>query len=102
MGGAWLLARELATRPGDVPAALAAYERVMVPFVRRKQLSGRRTAGWMVPDSRWRIGLRDRLMSLADTPAGPALLRPGLATAGASIVTGATKPPLGKARAGHR
>jgi 2-polyprenyl-6-methoxyphenol hydroxylase-like FAD-dependent oxidoreductase len=86
MGGAWLLAGELATRPGDVPAALAAYERVMVPFVRRKQLSGRRTAGWMVPDTRWRIGLRDRLMSLADTPAGPALLRPTLATAGASIV----------------
>jgi hypothetical protein len=59
----------------------------MVPFVRRKQASGRRTARWLVPDSRWRISVRDRAITVANLPGGPALLRPTMAVARASVVT---------------
>lgn len=87
MGGAWALARELGARHADLATALAHYERRMVPFVRRKQTTGRRTARWLVPDSRWRISLRDRVMTIANLPGGPALLRPTMAAAHASVVT---------------
>jgi 2-polyprenyl-6-methoxyphenol hydroxylase-like FAD-dependent oxidoreductase len=86
MGGAWVLARQLATHPGELATALTRYEQRMLPFVRRKQRTGRRTARWMVPDSHWRIRLRDRIMSVANLPGGPTLLRPTLATASASVV----------------
>jgi 2-polyprenyl-6-methoxyphenol hydroxylase-like FAD-dependent oxidoreductase len=87
MGGAWVLARELGARHGDLATALAHYERRMLPFIRRKQASGRRTARWLVPDSRWRIRLRDRVITVANLPGGPALLRPTMAVARASVVT---------------
>ncbi|GAB7036560.1 MULTISPECIES: FAD-dependent oxidoreductase [Catenuloplanes] len=85
MGGAWLLAHHLAARPGDVPAALSAYQAEMLPFTRRKQLSGRRAAAWMVPSTRRRLRLRDRLMSIGDLPGGVALLRPLMATTAAGL-----------------
>lgn len=92
MGGAWLLAHHLAARPGDVPGALAAHQAALLPFTRRKQLSGRRAAAWMVPSTRWRRHARDRLMSLAGLPAGPALLRPLMAATAASLPALAAVP----------
>lgn len=43
-------------------------------------------ARWMVPDSHWRIALRDRVMSVANIPFGPTLLSPTMAAASASVV----------------
>ena len=86
MGGAWVLARELGARHGDITTALARYERRMLPFIRRQQSSGRRTSRWMVPDSRWRIRLRERVISVANIPGGPSLLRPAMAVARTSVV----------------
>lgn len=86
MGGAWVLARELGARHRDLATALAHYEQRMLPFIRRKQSSGRRTARWLVPGSRWRIRLRNRVMSVANLPGGPTLLRPTMAVARASVV----------------
>lgn len=87
MGGAWVLAEHLRRRPGDVVAALQAYEQHMLPFVRRTQRSGRATARWLVPASRPRLAVRDRLLGLADLPGGPSLLRPTMRTVAASVVT---------------
>jgi 2-polyprenyl-6-methoxyphenol hydroxylase-like FAD-dependent oxidoreductase len=86
MGGAWVLARELAVHRGDITTALARYERRMLPFIRRKQASGRRTARWLVPDTRWRLSLRNRALTAANLPGGPALLRPTMTAARASVV----------------
>lgn len=86
MGGAWVLAAHLRRRPDDVAAALQAYERHMLPYVRRTQRSGRATARWLVPGSRWRLAVRDRLLGAVDLPGGPVLLRPTMRTVAASVV----------------
>lgn len=84
MAAAWVLAGELGA---GVPAALPAYEARMRPFAEAKQRSGRRAARWMLPDRRWRIALRNRLLGVADLPGGPALVRTAMAGTAASIVS---------------
>ncbi|MGW5050295.1 FAD-dependent oxidoreductase [Actinokineospora sp. NPDC004072] len=84
MAAAWVLAGELAK--ADVPAALPAYEARMRPFAEAKQRSGRRAARWMLPASRWRIALRNRLLGVADLPGGPAVVRTAMAGTASSIV----------------
>jgi 2-polyprenyl-6-methoxyphenol hydroxylase-like FAD-dependent oxidoreductase len=77
MGGAYILAQEL-RRAAPREAAIR-YEQRMRPFVRDRQRSGRRTAQWLVPGSRWRITARALTFAAARVaraaltgPAGPA------------------------------
>ncbi|ASW56185.1 FAD-dependent monooxygenase [Plantactinospora sp. KBS50] len=88
MGGAYVLAEEL-RRGGGVDAALTRYERRMRPFVLAKQRAGRRTAHWLVPDTRWRLAVRAAAFTATALPGVPALLRPALATSGSSVVSAA-------------
>jgi 2-polyprenyl-6-methoxyphenol hydroxylase-like FAD-dependent oxidoreductase len=85
MGGAYVLADELAAGSG-MTAALQRYETRVKPAVERKQAAGRRTAAWLVPDSRWRLAVRDRILRLATLPRFTGLLRPVLTTPAGSIV----------------
>lgn len=64
MGGAYVLAEEL-DRDGDVPAALARYERRLRPQVEKKQQSGRQFAGWFAPETRFKCGVRDLVMRMS-------------------------------------
>ncbi|MEV4411892.1 FAD-dependent monooxygenase [Catellatospora sp. NPDC049609] len=57
--GAYLLAGELARAGGDHPAAFAAYERLMRPYVKQCQQLPPGGVRGMLPDSRWAIALRD-------------------------------------------
>ncbi|WP_189211372.1 FAD-dependent oxidoreductase [Actinokineospora fastidiosa] len=84
MAAAWVLAGELAK--ADVPRALPAYEARMRPFAEAKQRSGRRAARWMLPESRWKISLRNRLLGVADLPGGPTVVRKAMAGTASSIV----------------
>jgi 2-polyprenyl-6-methoxyphenol hydroxylase-like FAD-dependent oxidoreductase len=85
MGGAYVLAQELSSG-ADIATALARYEGRVKPAARRKQAAGRRTAAWVVPNSRWRITARDQLLRLAAVPGLTWMLRPVLTTPAGSIV----------------
>jgi 2-polyprenyl-6-methoxyphenol hydroxylase-like FAD-dependent oxidoreductase len=85
MGGAYVLADELSAGT-DVAASLTRYEMRVKPAVQRKQAAGRRTAGWVVPNSQWRIAARDQMLRLAGLPGLTWLLRPILTTPAGSIV----------------
>jgi 2-polyprenyl-6-methoxyphenol hydroxylase-like FAD-dependent oxidoreductase len=84
MASAWVLAGALAEH--GMPGALPAYEARMRPFAEAKQRSGRRAARWMLPDSRWKVALRNRLLGVASLPGGSALVRASMAGTAASIV----------------
>ncbi|KAK5175755.1 uncharacterized protein LTR77_000895 [Saxophila tyrrhenica] len=60
MGG-YVLAGELMNRPSDVQGALAAYESLMQPFVKKQQGD---TPEWLVlnPQTAWGIKIRDTLL----------------------------------------
>ncbi|CAA9482924.1 MAG: monooxygenase, FAD-binding [uncultured Solirubrobacteraceae bacterium] len=59
MAGGVALAEALAARPDDVPAALDGYSARLGPVVRSLADAGARTAGWFVPERRWRMAVRD-------------------------------------------
>jgi 2-polyprenyl-6-methoxyphenol hydroxylase-like FAD-dependent oxidoreductase len=85
MGGAYVLADSL-RRNESVAAAAAHYERSMRPLVRDKQRAGRRTARWLVPDSRWRMTVRTLALSALRMPGLPTLARPAFGAMRASVV----------------
>jgi 2-polyprenyl-6-methoxyphenol hydroxylase-like FAD-dependent oxidoreductase len=85
MGAAYTLADELRTNT-DVSTALTRYQSRVKPAVERKQAAGRRTAAWLVPNSRWRIAARNQILHLATLPGLTAVLRPVLTTPAGSIV----------------
>jgi 2-polyprenyl-6-methoxyphenol hydroxylase-like FAD-dependent oxidoreductase len=58
MAGAYVLANELARRPGDRAAAFGAYERFLRPHVERKQRQAAKMAATFVPSARSRTWLR--------------------------------------------
>jgi 2-polyprenyl-6-methoxyphenol hydroxylase-like FAD-dependent oxidoreductase len=58
MAGSYVLASELARRPGDPLSAIDAYETYFRPKVERKQVEARRFADQMVPTARSRKWLR--------------------------------------------
>jgi 2-polyprenyl-6-methoxyphenol hydroxylase-like FAD-dependent oxidoreductase len=68
MAAAWILADELTTSTGDLPAALARYESRMRPTIGDVQAFGRRFIHWMAPPGRLRIAARDWLIRLAGLP----------------------------------
>lgn len=76
MAGAYVLARELARLPVD--RALAAYESRMRPRVERTQRSGRSIARWFLPETDWRIRMRNLGLRLSTTAVGAYFYRRGL------------------------
>ena len=85
LGGAYVLAEEL-RRDGSIAEASLRYEQRMRPFIRDKQRAGRRTARWLVPDSRWRLRVRGLIFSAARLPGLPKLMRPVLKATSGSVV----------------
>jgi len=85
MGSAYVLARALRSR-SSIHDALAAYERTVRPVVERKQASGRRTADWLFPRSRWRLAARNAVVSLSRLRGLERLLRPVFAAGQESLV----------------
>lgn len=85
MGGAYVLADAL-RRTTSVPEALRLYQHRMVPDVRVKQKSGRRTAQWLVPPTRLRIFLRRLGLAAADLPGASGLYRLGFRAMAESVV----------------
>ena len=59
MAGAYVLAEELSSSEGDLPAALARYEERIRPPVESRQRRARRNLGWFLPRSHVRALLRD-------------------------------------------
>jgi 2-polyprenyl-6-methoxyphenol hydroxylase-like FAD-dependent oxidoreductase len=57
--GAYVLAGELAAARGDHVVAFDAYETAMRPYVAKNLTLGRKMAGDMVPNARWKIALRN-------------------------------------------
>ncbi|SDH95281.1 2-polyprenyl-6-methoxyphenol hydroxylase [Sinosporangium album] len=92
MGGAYVLAEELASGEGSGGAvgAAARYERRMAPFVADKQAIGRSTARWMVPARKWEIAVRNKVMGLSDLPGGPLLLGASMRSLARSVVSPST------------
>ena len=68
LAGAYILYDELTRSGGKVAAALSGYERRLRPVVDNKQRAGRRLAKWFVPDSIFRIELRDLLLRTSTWP----------------------------------
>jgi 2-polyprenyl-6-methoxyphenol hydroxylase-like FAD-dependent oxidoreductase len=64
MTAAYILAGELKRAAGDYAAAFAAYERLFMPFVRRKQSAALRMGGAFAPKSRVSMWMRNRLFNL--------------------------------------
>ncbi|MGP3935554.1 FAD-dependent monooxygenase [Nonomuraea sp. KM88] len=68
VGGADRLGTELAAHPGDVPAALAAWEAAIRPEAERKQKLGRRVKGVYAPTSPLLLWLSLLPLRLASLP----------------------------------
>ena len=68
MGGAYVLAEELARVEDDLPGALRRYENRVKPAIEKKQRAGRRIAGWFVPDNRARLVMNDLLTKMVEWP----------------------------------
>lgn len=83
MGGAYILAEELATAR-NLETALQRYEERVRPAIDRKQLAGRRIARWFVPEKGWLIALRDFSMRLSAWPVTSYVVRSRLS--GDSII----------------
>ena len=66
--GGYVLAGELA-RTSDIPDAMAAYERIMRPFVKEGQGIPKIVPRLLWPHSRFGLGMLRRLMRLASRPA---------------------------------
>lgn len=88
MAGAWSLVHELGRADGDVRAGIAEYVRVMRPYAERRQVTGRATARWLLPDSRWRIRVRQLGTAAARTPGAQVLARAAFRAAAAPELPG--------------
>jgi 2-polyprenyl-6-methoxyphenol hydroxylase-like FAD-dependent oxidoreductase len=73
--GGYVLSDELASRPDDVPGALARYARRVRPAAARKQAAGRKIAAWFVPNSTTRIALRDFALRTSTWPIAAGFMR---------------------------
>ncbi len=85
MGTAYVLADELRTRP-TVAAALAGYEARLLAEVRKKQESGRKTARWIVPQTRLDIAFRNLTLRAATMPGLSWVLAPFLVSGTESVI----------------
>jgi 2-polyprenyl-6-methoxyphenol hydroxylase-like FAD-dependent oxidoreductase len=85
MGSSYVLAHALGAG-ASVEEALRRYEAEVKPVVARKQASGRRTAAWLFPSSRWRLAARNLAASLGRLPGMEWLLRPLFAAGKESLV----------------
>ncbi|WP_207205332.1 FAD-dependent monooxygenase [Microbacterium protaetiae] len=65
---AYVLAGELARRPDDIPAALAAYEQRLRPFIETKQRSALRFRSFFAPRTRRALTMRNLVMRLMAIP----------------------------------
>jgi 2-polyprenyl-6-methoxyphenol hydroxylase-like FAD-dependent oxidoreductase len=65
MAGAYVIARELERYSGDHRLAFSAYERFMKPFIAQKQDRAKRSAGLLIPSSRWQMMIRYPLLRRA-------------------------------------
>lgn len=74
VAGAYILA-SLLHDGTDVTAAVAAYERMVKPVIKRQQAAARRIARWFVPISDWRIGIRNVMMQASVLPPIASVLR---------------------------
>jgi 2-polyprenyl-6-methoxyphenol hydroxylase-like FAD-dependent oxidoreductase len=85
MGTAYVLAQELRRQP-TIEAALSSYGVRLIDDVRRKQESGRKTARWLVPRTRFEILVRDWMLRIALVPGLSGILKPLLISGTESIV----------------
>jgi 2-polyprenyl-6-methoxyphenol hydroxylase-like FAD-dependent oxidoreductase len=85
MAGAYVLYRELVRSGHNVRAALARYERRLRPVVESKQRAGRNLAKWFVPDSVFRIELRDFLLRTSTWPVASRLIQRGVGAGGTGL-----------------
>ncbi len=85
MGTAYVLADELRTK-ADVPSALTAYQGRLLAEVRKKQESGRKTARWIVPQTKWDITLRNLTLRAATMPGLSWILKPYLVSGTESVI----------------
>jgi len=77
MAAAYILAEEL--NVGDrLSEALERYESRLKPSVEKKQVAGRKMAGWFVPDHSLRLTLRDLALRLSLWPVASYLVRNSL------------------------
>ncbi|TMR93540.1 FAD-dependent monooxygenase [Nonomuraea basaltis] len=91
MAAAWVLADELTTGDGDLPAALTRYEERMRLTIVDVQAFGRRFIEWMAPSSRLRIAARDWMLRLASLPGADRLLLNSLTPGGHDLITSRTE-----------
>jgi 2-polyprenyl-6-methoxyphenol hydroxylase-like FAD-dependent oxidoreductase len=68
MGGAYVLAQELARMGKDLAGAIRAYEDRVKPAIKKKQKAGRLLAGWFVPETPARLAFNDHLTRMAEWP----------------------------------
>ena len=85
MGTAYVLAEELRQKP-TVADALAGYEGRLLAEVRKKQESGRKTARWIVPQTRLDIVLRNLSLRAATLPGLSWVLAPFLVSGTESVI----------------
>lgn len=79
VAGGYVLAEELDAANADVGAALRRYEARLRPAIERKQAAGRRIAGWFVPETRFRLWLRDLGLRASVWPIASRIVRRRLA-----------------------
>lgn len=75
VAGADLLGTALDRHPGDIPAALGAWESQLRPEAEKKQKLGRRVKGLYAPSDSFRLGLRDLPLRFASFGPVSALLQ---------------------------
>ena len=85
MGTAYVLAEELRRKP-TVEAALADYQARLLADVRKKQESGRKTARWIVPQTRLDIAFRNLTLRAASMPGLSRVLAPFLVSGTESVI----------------
>lgn len=78
MGGAYVLARKLRENI-PIEESLALYERKVKPEIREKQKSGRRTASFLIPPTKWHVKFRHKILQLSRLPGMYRILRPAVA-----------------------
>ena len=85
MGGAYILAETL-RQSQSVAHALQQYQLRLRTAVLKKQLAGRRTAGWLVPSSSAKLQLRNLFMTMAQLPGMTWLLKATLLSGAESVL----------------
>ena len=80
MGGAYILAQELAKAGRDVSVALSRYEQRVKPAIEKKQEAGRRLARWFVPGNQIQLTIRDLVIRMTDWPIANRLLKRSFAS----------------------